>query len=183
MAVTVSIILLLAGCREQAGEDWQLEFIQPGLSLAADGLDLSAGIVLDPSAAVLEALERGVSVTFLVNIRASRGRVWLPGRDVRRRHRFHIDYLPLSRYWQLTDLHNETRTTYPRLNMLLASLRQTRSWDIPLAPDEHLRWVQARIELDRTRLPSPMRLPTWFQSQWRMKGQWQDLEVPGEKSG
>src|SRR5699024_8387611 len=115
---------------------------------------------------MLDALERGVDLTFLVALRASSGRVWLPGLDERRRHRFRISYLPLSRHYQLHDLHNDTRQTFPRLNMLISELRLPRSWSIPLAPDESVSLVRARIRLDRTRLPSPMRLPTWFEAQW-----------------
>lgn len=178
MAATVFIILLLAGCHNDRATDWHVDFIEPGLAWTDEGLDFIAGVELEPSPAMIEALERGVSITFLVALRASSGRVWLPGFDERRRHRFRVSYLPLSRHYQLVDLHNDSRSTYPRLNMLLRELREPRSWSIPLAPDESVSLVRARIRLDRTRLPSPMRLPTWFEPQWQLDSGWQRLAAP-----
>ncbi|HSH26341.1 MAG TPA: DUF4390 domain-containing protein [Wenzhouxiangella sp.] len=177
------ITLPLAGCRSDSATDWQVDFIEPHLTWTDEGLDFIAGVELDPSPAMLEALDRGVSVTFLVALRASSGQVWLPVLDERRRHRFRISYLPLSRHYQLEDLHNDTRSTYPRLNMLIRSLREPRSWDIPLAEDETVSLVRARIRLDRTRLPSPMRLPTWFEPQWHLDSAWQELMPPVREPG
>jgi len=174
----VSITLLLAGCRSDRETDWQVAFLEPDLAWTGEGLDFVAGVELEPSPAMIEALDRGVSITFLVALRASSGRVWLPGFDHRRRHRFRVSYLPLSRHYQLIDLHNDRRSTYPRLNMLLRELREPRSWSIPLAPDETVSLVRARIRLDRTRLPSPMRLPTWFEPQWQLDSDWQHLTPP-----
>lgn len=179
VAVTAFIIVLLAGCRNEDRIDWHVDFVSPALAESEDGIDFTAGVDLEPSPAMIEALERGVGITFLVSLRASSHRLWLPGLDVRRRHRFRIDYLPLSRYYQLTDLHNETRDTYPRFNMLVRALREPRSWSIPLEPDDSVSLVRARIQLDRTRLPSPMRLPTWFQPQWWLKSDWYSFDPPG----
>ncbi|WP_376695796.1 DUF4390 domain-containing protein [Wenzhouxiangella sp. EGI_FJ10305] len=175
--------LPLAGCRSKSETDWHVDFIEPRLARTEEGLEVIAGVDLDPSPAMLEALERGVSITFLVALRASSGEIWLPGLDERRRHRFRISYLSLSRHYQLDDLHNDTRTTYPRLSMLVRALREPRSWSIPLAPDETASLVRARITLDRTRLPSPMRLPTWFEAQWHLDSDWLRLTPPGEPSG
>src|SRR5690625_283256 len=162
VAVTAFIIVLLAGCRNEDSIDWHVDFVSPALAESEDGIDFTAGVDLEPSPAMIEALERGVGITFLVSLRASSHRLWLPGLDVRRRHRFRIDYLPLSRYYQLTDLHNETRDTYPRFNMLVRALREPRSWSIPLEPDASVSLVRARIQLDRTRLPSPTARPPGF---------------------
>ncbi|WP_181918407.1 MULTISPECIES: DUF4390 domain-containing protein [unclassified Wenzhouxiangella] len=178
----VFITLPLAGCRSEEETDWHVDFIEPRLIRTEEGLEVVAGVDLDPSPAMLEALERGVSITFLVALRASSGEIWLPGLDERRRHRFRISYLPLSRHYQLDDLHNATRATYPRLNMLIQALREPRSWSIPLAPDETASLVRARIRLDRTRLPSPMRLPTWFEAQWHLDSDWLRLTPPDDPS-
>lgn len=168
----------LAACGGDDPTDWRVDFLAPRLAWTDEGLDFIAGVDLEPSPAMLEAMERGVAITFLVALRASSGRVWLPGLDERRRHRFRISYLPLSRHFQLIDLHNDTRSTYPRLNMLLRELEEPRAWSIPLAPGEKVSVVRARIVLDRTRLPSPMRLPTWFEPQWHLDSEWQTLSPP-----
>lgn len=180
LAVTVFITLPLAGCRSDDAADWHVAFIEPRLVPGDEGLEFIAGVDLEPSPAMLEALDRGVAVTFLVALRTYSGPVWLPGLDQRRRHRFEISYLPLSRHFQLTDFHNDTRESFPRLGMLIDVLRTPRRWSIPLEPGEEVERVRARIELDRTRLPSPMRLPTWFEPQWQLGSGWQQFEPPTE---
>jgi hypothetical protein len=174
--------LPLAGCRTASETDGHVDFLDPAVVWTPGGLDLTAGVTLEPTPAMLEALDRGVTITFLVAIRASSGQVWLPGFDQRRRHRFRISYLPLIRHYELEDLHNGTRSTYPRLSMLLGALREPRDWFVPLEPGDDVSLVRARIRLDRTRLPSPMRLPTWFEPQWRLDSDWQSL-VPPERPG
>lgn len=181
MAAMAFIILPLAGCSGERAVDWHLDFIEPRLVGTDEGLDFIAGIDLEPSPDMLEALDRGVALTFLVALRASSGPIWLPGLDERRRHRFEISYLPLSRHFQLVDFHNDTRTTYPRMSMLLHSLRAPRIWSIPLPPGEEVTRVRAQVQLDRTRLPSPMRLPTWFEDQWRVGSGWLSLQPPQEE--
>ncbi|NBB93227.1 MAG: DUF4390 domain-containing protein [Gammaproteobacteria bacterium] len=174
----VFITLPLGGCSNERETEWHVDFLGPRLTWTNEGLDFIAGVELEPSPAMLEALERGVTITFLVALRASSGEIWLPGFDQRRRHRFRISYLPLSRHYELYDSHNDTRSTYPRLNMLIGALRQPRPWTIPLEPGESVSLVRANIRLDRTRLPSPMRLPTWFEPQWRLESGWQRLTPP-----
>lgn len=178
MIATVFITLPLAGCRDADRGQWQVDFIEPRLVRTGEGLDFIAGVDLEPSPAMLDALDRGVALTFLVALRASSGKVWLPGLDERRRHRFEISYLPLSQHFQLVDFHNDTRVTFPRLSMLTEALRAPRAWSIPLEPGDEVSRVRARIQLDRTRLPSPMRLPTWFEEQWRLGSGWQTLVPP-----
>lgn len=174
----VFITLPLAGCSDAERGQWQVDFIEPRLVRTGEGLDFIAGVDLEPSPAMLDALDRGVALTFLVALRASSGKVWLPGLDERRRHRFEISYLPLSQHFQLEDFHNDTRVTFPRLSMLTEALRAPRAWSIPLEPGDEVSRVRARIQLDRTRLPSPMRLPTWFEEQWRLGSGWQTLVPP-----
>lgn len=178
MIATVSIILLLVGCRSEPAGDWQLTLEDPQLAYNDEGVDLAAGIRLRPSPAMVEALERGVTLTLLVAMRASSGDLWIPGLGERRRHRLQISYLPLSRHYQLVDLHNDEQSTYPRFHMLQSALAEPRTWDFPLDNRANARRVRARIELDRTRLPSPMRLPTWFDPQWRLKSDWYELSAP-----
>lgn len=178
LIATVFITLPLSGCRDADQGQWHVDFINPRLVSTEEGLDFIAGVDLEPSPAMLDALDRGVALTFLVALRASSGKFWLPGLDERRRHRFEISYLPLSRHFQLVDFHNDTRVTFPRMSMLVEALRAPRAWSIPLEPGESVNHVRAHIELDRTRLPSPMRLPTWFEQQWRLGSGWQTLAPP-----
>ena len=178
----VSIALLLAGCGSQAERDWQIDLIDPRLERDDEGYDIVAGIRLDPSPAMIEALERGVTLTIAVQTRASGIPAWIPGVDRLRKHRLEISYLPLSRHYQLVYLRDDAHSSYPRLSMLIAALEDPQPWSVKLEGDELERgpWrVQARAELDRSRLPSPMRLPSWLDPEWRLRSEWQEWSTAG----
>jgi len=177
MIAMVFIMLPLSACRTDSTPEWRVALESIQVQRAAGEIEVRAGIELQPSPAMLEALERGVTLTLLVALRAPSGPVWLPGLDERRRHRLELSYLPLSRHYELVDLHNDRRSTYPRLSMLLDALRRPRSWSIPVDRGDDPARVHARIQLDRTRLPSPMRLPTWFNRQWRLSSPWYELPL------
>lgn len=177
-----SIVLLLAACGSESTRDWHIELVDPRLERDAEGYDLVAGIRLDPSPAMIEALERGVTLTVAVQTRATGGPVWVPGFDRIRKHRLEISYLPLSRHYQLVYLRDDSHSSYPRLAMLINALEEPQPWSVKIE-DEELEggpWrVQARTELDRSRLPSPMRLPAWFDPQWRLRSDWQEWNTAG----
>lgn len=135
------------------------------------------GIEFEPSPAMLDALHNGVAITLSIQTRAATGRLWLPGLDRLRKHRLEISYLPLSRHYHVTYLREGDQWSFPRLSMLIDDLRQRRDWEVKISPEELAEddWrVQARVELDRSRLPSPMRLPAWFDPQWRIFSRWRE---------
>ena len=178
----VFIVLLLVACSSERDRDWSIELVEPRLERDADGYDLVAGIRLEPSPAMIEALERGVTLTVAVQTRATGGPIWVPGFDRIRKHRLEISYLPLSRHYQLVYLRDDSHSSYPRLSMLFAALEEPQPWSVKLEGQELERgpWrVQARTELDRSRLPSPMRLPAWLDAQWRLRSDWQEWSTGG----
>ncbi len=179
---TAFIVLLLAACASQSEGDWLIELVEPRLERDAEGYDLVAGIRFEPSPAMVEALERGVTLTIAVQTRATGGPVFVPGFDRIRKHRLEISYLPLSRHYQLVYLRDDSHSSYPRLSMLINALEGAEPWSVKLEGDELERgpWrVQARAELDRSRLPSPMRLPSWLDPQWRVRSTWQEWSTAG----
>ena len=182
---TAFFLLLLAACSSETDREWQIDLVEPRMERDAEGYDLVAGIRFEPSPAMLEALERGVTLTVAVQTRATGGPVFVPGFDRIRKHRLEISYLPLSRHYQLVYLRDDSHSSYPRLSMLLNALQEPQPWSVKLEGDELERgpWrVQARAELDRSRLPSPMRLPSWFDPQWRLRSSWQEWSTAGVDS-
>ncbi|QOC22290.1 DUF4390 domain-containing protein [Wenzhouxiangella sp. AB-CW3] len=170
-------VLLLVGCSQNDDHDWHIELIEPALERDEDGYDIVSGIRFEPSPAMIEALERGVTLTVALQTRATGGPVFVSGLDRIRKHRLEISYLPLSRHYQLVYLRDDSHSSFPRLSMLLNALEAREPWSVKLEGDELDRgpWrVQARAELDRSRLPSPMRLPAWLDPQWRVRSDWQE---------
>jgi len=125
---------------------------------------------------VVEALEHGVAVPLRITTRVARYHGWVAIVDEDRFHRLEIRYLPLVRSYQLNDLASGRQQNFPRLGMLTSALRERRRWPTGLdreAADARPWQVQLRAELDRSRLPSPMRIPVWFDPEWRVVSDWQ----------
>lgn len=133
-------------------------------------LGIEAGIQFAPAPAVLEALHHGVVIPLRVRVRVHPRHVTLAGADRTRSHRFEIRYLPLTNAYELHDLRGNTTNRYPRLSMLLDALAERHWMDIHLTEADLRRgaWrVDARIDIDRTRVPSPMRVMVWLDQDWR----------------
>lgn len=172
---TASIILLCAACTIPPDEPWGLSLVQPELRWEDDRLEIEAALAVDLSPAAIEALEHGVPLTLLISTRARRDRPGVPSRSVMHRHALELRYLPLSRHWQVTDLETGIDLNFPRLWMLTAALGEQRRFTTGLdrdALDDHAWRVRIRAELDRSALPSPMRLPAWFSNEWRLSSPW-----------
>ncbi len=175
----VFIILLCAGCRSESSE-WAIELVNPMPSWADGELVITAGVNWQPSPAVIEALEHGVVVPLRVTTRSSRHHGWIAMQDRDRNHRFELRYLPLVRSYQVTELKTGRQENFPRLGMAVEALSTRRSWATGLGRNEAAQrdWqVEIRAELDRSRLPSPMRLPVWFDPEWQARSPWHGWRV------
>ncbi len=180
LASTVFTIALCVACSRGPSPDWTIDLIAPELVLAQDGeLIMQAGVEWQPSPAVVEALQHGVAVPVRVTLRSYRQ--WGPFRwqDRDRNHRFEVRYLPLLRRYELLETRSGEQQHFPRLSMMLDSLARPRDWPTGIhwteLPDHHWR-IEARAELDRSRLPPPMRMPVWFDDNWRAWSHWQRWE-------
>lgn len=171
----VSIIWLLSACTADPERHGHLHLIDPLPQWRNEVLGIRTGIDFQPGPRVIEALNHGVTVQVRVMTRV--GPPWrrLAITDDPRSHRFEIRYQPLIRHYELTDLRSGVKTSYPRLAMVRDALAEPR-W---VATRLHGRdsggpgWrLQALVEIDRTRLPSPMRLPVWFDRNWGLGEPW-----------
>jgi hypothetical protein len=179
----VFIILLCVGCRPEATDEWAIELVNPVPSWQDGELEIIAGVNWRPSPAVIEALDHGVVVPIRVITRTSRHHGWIAMQDRDRNHRFEIRYLPLVRNYQVLELKTGRQENYPRLSMAMEALSTRRGWATGLNREEAARrdWqVEIRAELDRSRLPSPMRIPVWFDPEWRSSSPWHGWRIDAD---
>jgi len=88
--------------------------------------------------------------------------------------------LPLTQRYELRDVRADELSSYPRLSMALEALASARWLSVQLdqADMDNGDWlVEARVDIDRTRVPSPMRLTVWLERDWRPGGAWQRWQV------
>lgn len=176
----VFITWLLSACTPADESPGHLRLIDPQPQWQGDTLGLVAGIDFSPGPAVVEALSHGVTVHIRVSIHVSRPlELWVDD-DRTRNHRFEIRYLPLIRHYEVTDLKTGEQLSFPRLFMVLDWLKRPQWMDTRFTAEDHRgeSWrMQARVDIDRTRLPSPMRLPVWFDRNWSLGEPWHRFGV------
>ncbi len=186
MILMVSIILLCVGCQADVEQAPAFDLIEPNPVWIDGDLHINTALAWRPGDAVIEALHHGVVVPLELSVRISRHHGVLAIEDRTHHHRFEIRYLPLLRDYELWDVRADRRTLYPRLGMLTDALARRRQYSTGLSEAEvaEHRWqVQLRAQLDRTRLPSPMRLPVWFDRRWSEQGPWHSWIFPIEEAG
>jgi hypothetical protein len=130
---------------------------------------LSARLQWQPSDAVLDALDHGIVLDFVVDLRAY-GPTRVGWRDTLAHIERHIElrFFPLSRRYQLRDLDRGETRSYAARALLMAALEDLR---LELPGD----WTQATaasyalsVDLDRERLPGALRLPALLRPDWRL---------------
>lgn len=129
------------------------------------GPALAVDLRLVFSAAMLEALDRGIPLTLSMELRAdSRG----VARLVERR-RLELRYLPLAQQYQWLEPETGTRRTFPRRTQLLAALDHVRlALPAPWSEVTAGTPMTFTLNLDRRALPGPLRLPSLLARDWRL---------------
>jgi hypothetical protein len=147
--VSTALALVLAGCGAGEGTLAITGVRTPPFELPE--LDLQ----LDLPVAVRDGLERGVALSFRLDLQLGDARQPTQWRELR--------YLPLIRQYQLREPGSDYSRGYSSRAAALAALER---WPLPAqAADSDL---TARVRLDSTRLPAPLVLPAVFDSDWRL---------------
>jgi len=162
--VSATVAIVLAAC-SAGGDDAPLRIS----SAKIDQGVLTARLHWQPAEVVLDALDHGIVLDFVLELRAY-GSAHFGWRDTLASAQRHIElrYFPLSRRYQLRDLDRGETRSYAARALLTAALEDLR---LELPPD----WPRAAavgyslsIDLDRDRLPGALRLPALLRSEWRL---------------
>ena len=130
---------------------------------------LTARLEWEPSQAVLDALDNGIALDFVFDLRAyAPGRFGWNGTLGHAQRRVELRYFPLSRRYQLTDLDRGDTRSYAARALLIAALEDLRiglpdNWAASGA-----RSYALSVDLDRDRLPGALRLPVLLRADWRV---------------
>ncbi len=145
------------------------------LSVRAASIDadvLNTRLDWQPDTNVLEALDHGIALTFVVTIRAQAAEILGWHRTLASQRRYvELRYYPLSRQYQLRDLDRGQARSYTARALALAALDDLR---LPLADwnAQGAQRFQVTIALDRDRLPGALRLPALLRPAWRLSGEY-----------
>ncbi len=178
---------LLLVCALVATPLWarEPEIRQQTLNRQADGVLLSVRLTLEPSAAVEDALLKGVPVYFVWQADVFRERwYWTDKRMSSASRTLRLAYQPLTRRWRVsvsTDnsvggsgLQYALHQNFETLREALSSIGRTANWRITEAGrlEEGVEYTaQWRFRLDLTLLPRPFQIGVTNQTGWDVEVQ------------
>ncbi|MGH8041874.1 MAG: DUF4390 domain-containing protein [Rudaea sp.] len=135
-------------------------------SASIDANVLVAQLTWQPDAVVLDALDHGIVLEFVVTAQAlAPGMFGLRAAQTQQRH-VQLRYFPLTRQYQVQVVEDARTRSYAARALALAAIEDLH---LPLAA-----WHQGAIAyrvcvaLDRDALPGALRLPALFAAAWRI---------------
>lgn len=147
----------------------------------SDAIVLSVGVKFELSAAVQDALLKGVSVVFLAEAEIFRERwYWTNKRVVSAERRMRLSYQPLTRRWRLNvasgvqslvGLGVALNQSFDTLPEALAALQRLSRWKIAEVAEldlEQRHLVEFRFRMDLSQLPRPFQIGTLGQTDWNI---------------
>jgi len=133
-------------------------------SIAADSL--LAQIAWQPDASLLDALDHGIPLDFVLTLKAQKRALLGVHRDIAEQKRYvQLRYYPLSRYYQFRDLDLDQTRNFPARAAALAEFENIRiplkAWNAQTA-DRY----QLDVAIDRTALPGVLRMSSLVRPAW-----------------
>ena len=151
------------------------------MSVTGESVAIDADIQYQLSDEAREALEHGVPLYIVVEIKTEETGKLLWNRSLKRHSLvYRLEYHPLSQRYLLIDKTNAKRQDFQSLSSLLNQLSQVRAWSITLPDDinhqQNYR-TQIRARLDIQSLPAPLRLIAFVSRNWQLFSEWQIVEL------
>jgi len=170
-ASLLSILVLgLAGCDREQILEYGFSINDVSVSSAYQALNVRVQQQLELSEQARDALEHGITLTISLEMELRNDdNMIVVQRGVRR---FQLRYLPLNESYQLLDEQSARLQTFSRLRHLFAAMGNL-DVDLSTGPLPSGGYeLRTRVHLDESRLPAPMRLPTWYSAQWEHDSEW-----------
>ncbi len=164
------VLELLAGSGQALGAEFHVQRVQT--EVVEDVFMLEARLELGLSGAPLEALENGVPLDIVLDIRVLR-RIpyWLDERVAVLTQRFRLEYHALTKRYVLSNVNSGVSQTFDYLEDALASLGTINNFPLIdrglLKPNQQYTGT-LRARLDIEKLPAPLRPLAYLSSQWRL---------------
>jgi hypothetical protein len=145
-------------------------------------LYLNAQFAFDPSAAIEDAIRRGIPMYFVIDFELVRTRwYWFDKRLASAVLTYRLSYSPLTRQFRLS--RGALAQPFETLDEALATIRTVRDWkvgppEVARSP-EHL-VARVRLRLDTTMLPKPFQVDTLTNRDWALASNWAPVTIAAD---
>lgn len=137
---------------------------------------LVGGFNVKLNKALEDALQRGVTLTFLQQFEADRPRDFWFAEDVAVVQRqVRLSYHALLRYYQIAI--DESLSTHDRLEDALRAVGDFRDWRVVEAKSLERKYIyrgRVRMSLDTSHLPKPLQVNAVVSSRWELDSGWHE---------
>lgn len=151
-----------------------IEVNNVGLEIAETRYSLYADFRLELTAPLLEALNNGVSLGFLVEFELTRPRwYWFDEKTAAERLELQLSYLPLAQQYRLSS--GTLHQNFVTLAEALEALGTVHGWPV-LRQDQidngRKYLASVRLRLDPAQLPTPFRVSAVTNREWTLASEW-----------
>lgn len=173
---SLTAVLLLAAlflCRP-AEADFSVRSVDAQWIDGLYQLDARLGLFLSPQA--IEALQKGVTLTIVVDIEVERARrYWLNDSVATLEQRYELSYHALSDQYVVSSANTGVQLNFPSLQSaldVLGTVVDLPVLDRQLIDDESVYRARLRVRLDINALPPPLRVMAYVWPGWGLSSDW-----------
>lgn len=174
ITVLRKLLAVLIACYAVASSADTIQIHNAGLEAADTRYVLYADCRLELSPPLLEALNNGMSLTFLVEFELKRPRwYWFDEKTASETLELRLAYLPLAQQYRLSS--GTMHQNFASISEALAALGTVYGW--PVLDRDQLdngrNYVASvRMRLDTARLPTPFRVSAVTNREWALASDW-----------
>lgn len=179
MALLATLVLCMAPVEQAAA--WDIDVRTASMGLIDGQWQLTARIDYRLTSKALEALDNGLVLTFRMEVKVDRIRNWLPNAAVVSEYReWELSYEPLTERYVVVYPDDRQSTSHGTLFGALNALGWVQA--LPVAEEGVFRetasyQVAVRAVLDQQRLPSPLRLLTFWDRGLSLESDWYEWRM------
>ncbi len=170
-----SLSCLVASMRLVHAAPDRIEIGQAAFESRDDGYYVSGDFELDLKPRIAEALDRGLTLFFVVEAELTRSRwYWFDEKSVTAALHYRLSYYALTRQYRLST--GNLQVGFPTLAEALGVMSHVRDWKIaerggPVRPGESYA-AAVRMRLDTTQLPKPFQINAIANRDWTLESDW-----------
>jgi hypothetical protein len=175
-------LLLMFACATAQAADG-IEIQRAGIEATEDGYKLAAAYAFELNHGLEDAIQHGVQLYFTTQIELTRPRwYWYDDKAVSETQTIRISYNVLTRQYQVAVL-GSMQQSFSTLEDAMVLIRRPSRWLIAprgaLKPGETYN-VTLRMYMDRERLPKPIQVNAFNNSQWRLESKDRKFQYKAE---
>ena len=165
---------VLALCFSTAAPAQPIQVNSAGIEISETRYVLNADFHLDLGGPLLEALNNGISLGFLVEFELARPRwYWFDEKSASEKLEIRLSYLPLAQQYRVSS--GTLYQNFPTLAEALQVLGRIHGWSV-LGQDQvdngRNYVASVRLRLDPAQLPTPFRVSSVTNREWTLASEW-----------